>query len=663
MIVATANVNQLMKGFPAIPFNHTARFLFENLSNTGRTKKQLLSFAIDGGISAFSIWAAYSLRLGLPYTDLNNIWHLLLLMPAITVLTFAALGIYRWVVRTSTGRELEQIVKGAIISSTVLLIVLYLFPSTSAPRSIFAIYGALLIILSISVRMVWAKLHNFGVERQGKPVAVYGAGSAGRQLVTLMRLSSEYCPQFYLDDSHSLIGSTIMGLHVYNPKRADLHQLLKKHAIEELVMAMPSVQGERYSRILIDLQIHNIPLKTVPSVTDIVSGKKCPDEVRELKLEDLLGRSPVEPDQGLMAKTTRGKRILVTGAGGSIGSELCRQLLELKPQSMILFDNSEAALYQIEQTLLERAEKKNLKTPIIPRLGSVADANRLEEVFSKYQPQTVYHAAAYKHVPMVEANPFEGMKTNLFGTKTLVETAEKFLTETFVFISTDKAVRPTNVMGASKRLSEIVINTHAELKNQKTRFCIVRFGNVLGSSGSVIPKFTDQIKKGGPVTVTHRDMTRYFMTISEAVSLVIQAGAMSQGGEVYLLDMGEPVKIWDLAKAMIKLKGKSVRLADNGNTLFADSIEIRETGIRPGEKLFEELLITLDNATPTAHPKIFKADESQRIDITLLNNQLDEIKQVIENSTSKVHLLTVLEGFNLGYNQLEANLNRHSGLR
>lgn len=639
------NLKNLLNGIPALPFKFTASFILDNLSNTGRTKKQILSFAIDGGIVAFCVWAAFSLRLGQPYTNLTNIWHLMLLLPPVTVFIFAGLGVYRWVVRASSSREYEQLIKGGLVSSMILLLVLYLLPVTFAPRSVFLIYGILLTLSVIGVRGIWARIHSRDVENSGKPVAVYGAGAAGRQLVSLMRLSNEFHPELFLDDSYALIGSTIAGLPVLNPKHTDISHQLKVHAIEEIIFALPSIHGDRYSSLLKSVEAFGLPIKTIPSITEIISGKSSPDEVREINLEDLLGRAPVEPNVEFLRKNITGKRVLVTGAGGSIGSELCRQIASLDPASLVMVDNSEPSLYYIDQEL--QSNTNSICKKLYPKLGSVTDAERLDDIFAEYKPESVYHAAAYKHVPLVESNPFEAIKTNIFGTFNLASTAEKHEVETFVFISTDKAVRPTNIMGATKRLSEIVVNTFAEKHGQKTKYSMVRFGNVLGSSGSVIPKFQNQIKNGGPVTVTHREMTRYFMTIPEAVSLVIQSGAMSSGGEVYLLDMGSPVKIWDVAKAMIRLQGKvPVESLENGSA-NEEEVIIVESGIRPGEKLYEELLISIDSSEATFHAKIFRANESNNIDMVTLKlwlNQLDPVK-------TKSQLFELFETCDVGYHQ------------
>ncbi len=626
----------------SFPFKFASRFLFENLANTGRTKKQLLSFFIDAIIVAFSIWAAFSLRLAEPYFFLNNIAHLLLFMPPLTVLLFASLGIYRWVVRSSSSRQFEQLIKGAIISSFGLLVVLYLIPITFAPRSIFLIYGLILIFLTTSYRFIWSRLHSDNLEATGKPVAIYGAGAAGRQLENLMRISCEYQPKFFIDDSYALIGSTVAGLNVYGSHNPTINQEFQKNEVAEIILAMPSISAERYSSIVSSLDSTNIPIKTIPSITDIVSGRKSPDDIQEIELEDLLGRDAVEPDYQLLQKHIRGKKVLITGAGGSIGSELCRQAANIGAHSIILVEHSEASLYEIQQELLEIKNHDKSTVSIITALASVTDKRRIKEVFARYSPDTVYHAAANKHVPMVENHPFEGVKTNIFGTINVVLAAEKNRVKMFVLISTDKAVRPTNIMGATKRIAELVLQARAAIVNQKTTYCMVRFGNVLGSSGSVVPTFKKQIKNGGPVTITHQDMTRYFMTISEAVSLVIQAGSIAKGGEVFLLDMGNPVKIINLAKAMIRLHGGRV-LGINESTeqqTENGSIEIAITGIRPGEKLFEELLIDKQSSSKTVHPKINKGSElfieSEELERECLEPLLDAVERLNVSSLKKV---------------------------
>ena len=594
-----------------MPFRFSTKYILDNLSKTRRTKKQILSFAIDAGIVAFCLWSAFSLRYGEVYSDISNIPHLVLILPPATVLIFAGLGVYRWVVRTSSRRQFEQLLKGSLISAFILQTLLYLSPYTNAPRSVFIIYGVLIILTSVGVRLLWARVQNSDLELSGKPIVIYGAGAAGRQLVNLMKLSNDYHPEFFLDDDENLSEQLVSGVKVFNPNKIDIEKTLRKYEIDEVILAMPSLRGKSYSDKLKYLERFNLPVKTTPTIEEIVSGKSSPDEVRDIKLEDLLGRDPVQPDTKLFSEKIHNKRILVTGAGGSIGSELCRQILKFRPQALILYDNSEPSLYAIDQELKSTfPESYRL---IVPCLGSVTDRARLNQVFQKHNPNTVYHAAAYKHVHLVESNPFEGVKTNVLGTRNVIDVSEKYHTNSFVMISTDKAVRPTNIMGASKRVAELTVQGRAANPEQCMKLSMVRFGNVLGSSGSVVPLFKKQISNGGPVTVTHPEMIRYFMLIPEAVSLVLQAGAMAQGGEVFLLEMGKPVKITDLAKAMIRLHGFQYYEDINSESTRKNRedtgfIEIKYTGIRDGEKLFEELLID-GNSTKTDHPKIYKAIE------------------------------------------------------
>jgi len=639
------NLMRRLKGLSFIPFKSTLSFLFENLSKTGRTKKQLLSFAIDASMVTFCLWSAFSLRLGEPYSDFLNIAHLLVLLPPITVLIFGGLGVYRWIVRASSRRQFEQLVKGAILSSMALLTLLYLYPVTFAPRSVFVIYGVLLVVSTVGVRLVWAKIHNGAVESQGIPVAIYGAGAAGRQFVNLVRLSDEYHPRLFLDDNAELSGGEVSGMRVYCPSDPNTAQVLAKYEIEAIIVAISSISGSAYARLVSSVARFKLPVKTIPSIHDIVSGKSSPDDVREIRLEDLLGRHPVKADPVLLKKNITGKRVLVTGAGGSIGSELCRQIAQFGPERLILLDHAEPSLYLIDKSLREQGIGQTIK--LTACLASVTDASRIDRLMREHKPHTVYHAAAYKHVPMVEQNPFEGVKTNVFGTLNLVEACETHGVDTFVMVSTDKAVRPTNVMGATKRLAELIVQAKAASADQRLTLSMVRFGNVLGSSGSVIPLFRQQIEAGGPVTVTHPEMTRYFMLIPEAVSLVIQAGAMAKGGELFLLDMGKPVKILDLAKTMIKLHGLNYCMSatDSSEGDMGKEIPIKLIGIRPGEKLHEELLID-DQSFKTQHPKILRANESfvdaatlesnviARLHAALHQEDVDQLKQILADFVS-----------------------------
>ena len=441
----------------------------------------------------------------------------------------------------------------------------------------------------------------------GRPVLgtllIYGAGHSGMQIASALRQSGQYFLAGYIDDSTQYQGSNINGLMVYPPK--EISRLIDTHGVTDILLAMPSIDRARRNAILSDLRQLQVHVRSLPDLVDLAQGHVTVLDIKELDPDDLLGREPVAPNRGLIEKNILGKTVLISGAGGSIGSELCRQILQVGPKQLLLLDHSEYSLYAIESELRTQLNANpGLKTELIPLLGNVRDAERLEVIFTKWSIDTVYHAAAYKHVPLVEHNPSEGLQNNVLGTLNLAQAAKKHHTTNFVLISTDKAVRPTNVMGATKRFAELVLQALANEENSGTCFSMVRFGNVLGSSGSVVPLFREQIRSGGPVTLTHAEVTRYFMTIPEAAQLVIQAGAMAKGGEVFVLDMGQPVKIYDLAKRMVELSGLSVKNPQTG----AGDIEIVVTGLRPGEKLYEELLIGED-PTSTTHPRIMMARE------------------------------------------------------
>jgi len=459
-------------------------------------------------------------------------------------------------------------------------------------------------------------------------VLIYGAGSAGRQLASAMENSFEMRVVGFLDDDDRLQGNVLNGLPILNP--SDLDEVLVEMPVTDVLLALPSVSRQRRNEILKSLSAHKLSVRTLPHLSDIASGRITVNDLRELDIDDLLGREPVKPNGLLLNRNTHGKTVLVTGSGGSIGGELCRQILSTLPQKLLLVEMSEFALYQIHQELQTQLETQSFEDEaceLIPLLASVCDADRMQDIMATWKPQTVYHAAAYKHVPLVEHNPAEGVRNNVLGTRVCAEAAAANGVHNFVLISTDKAVRPTNVMGASKRLSEMVLQALAHHSTQaSTTFSMVRFGNVLGSSGSVVPLFRDQIKSGGPITLTHADITRYFMTIPEAAQLVIQAGAMGTGGDVFVLDMGQPVRIVDLAKRMVELSGLVLK-----DELHPDGdIEIAITGLRPGEKLFEELLIG-DNPQPTQHTRIMKANEDFMPWHTL-QLQLDEINTAVQTN-------------------------------
>jgi len=579
----------------------------ENLSKTGRSTKQIIAMGSDSIACLFSLWIAYSLRFGETYNPVNEAWPILIFLPIITLIICISLGIYRWVIRSSTKVLTLQIIKASVISSFVLLALLFLVRTNEpAPRSLFVIYGLLFASIMLGTRAIWQWLsQQNAVTAQGEPIAVFGAGSAGQQLVRLMDLSHEYSARFFIDDSRSLIGSTVSGLHVYDGGRDDITELIKKYEISRIVLAVPSIQGDRYADILTRMGAYGVPVQTTPSVTELIDGRASPDEIRDISINDLLGRDQVEPDFNLVRKCVEGKSVMVTGGGGSIGSELCRQIMQYSPDKLVILEQSEENLYKITEEIHNRIisilEKSSaISVPLfVPILGSVTDSVKVGNSIETHKIDTIYHAAAYKHVPIIESFPEEGVAVNVFGTKTVLDAAVEHRVQTFVLISTDKAVRPSNAMGASKRIAELVLQAKSS-EEHDTDISMVRFGNVLGSSGSVVPKFTQQISKGGPVTITHTDIERYFMTIPEAAQLVLQASALAKGGEVFVLDMGEPVRIRDLAENMIRLHGKEIKSDDNPT----GHIEIQVTGLRPGEKLFEELFIS-DSISQTEVSKIF----------------------------------------------------------
>ena len=494
------------------------------------------------------------------------------------------------------------------------------------PRTIGLIQPIVVFVLagvSRAAARVWlGNFYQLEIKKSSLPqVLIYEAGSAGRQLAAGMANSHEMRVVGFLDDDDRLHGHVLNGLNIYNP--TDLEEVVNQKGITDVLLAMPSASRERRNQILTLLSRIKLAVRTLPGLSDIASGKIALSNVRELDIDDLLGREAVKPNGLLLNRNTHNKTVMVTGAGGSIGSELCRQAIKTQPRRLLLFEMSEFALYRIHQeiqsALVLYEDKPDEALEIVPLLGSVCDEVRMHEIMETWKPHTVYHAAAYKHVPLVEHNPAEGVRNNVWGTKVCAEAAVRNGVQSFVLISTDKAVRPTNIMGATKRLAEMVLQALNETKlsadsrtfstnnsptSIKTCFSTVRFGNVLGSSGSVVPLFREQIKNGGPITLTHLDITRYFMTISEAAQLVIQAGAMGSGGDVFVLDMGEPVRIYDLASRIVELSGLTLRDELNPQ----GDIEIKVTGLRPGEKLYEELLIG-DNPESTQHPRILKAHE------------------------------------------------------
>ncbi|CAM3863599.1 polysaccharide biosynthesis protein [Rheinheimera salexigens] len=518
----------------------------------------------------------------------------------LTLLLFTKLGLYRAVIRYIGQHALGAVLAGIVSNAFILILLFNIFGVEDKGNLIF-VYAILALVSSGGIRLL---ARMFLVQRNNghkERVLIYGAGSSGRQLAQALMNGEQYHPVVFLDDDTTLQRSTILGIPVGNP--ALINSLVKTHNVSRILLALPSASRSRRREVLDSLEELPIPVQSIPGMSDLVDGTMRIDELQDVKIEDLLGRESVEPKTKLLLANIRDKVVMVTGAGGSIGSELCRQILLCEPKALVLFERCEFSLYTIEQELSATIKQQQLEVKLMPIMGSVQRRERMQSVMTAFAVDTVYHAAAYKHVPLVEYNIVEGVINNVFGTWYAAEAAIAANVETFVLISTDKAVRPTNVMGASKRLAELVLQSLAK-RQSTTRFCMVRFGNVLGSSGSVVPLFREQIRRGGPVTVTHKDIIRYFMTIPEAAQLVIQAGAMGEGGDVFVLDMGEPVKIADLARRMIHLMGLEVK----DEVHPGGDIEVNYSGLRPGEKLYEELLIG-DNVRQTEHPRIMAADE------------------------------------------------------
>lgn len=607
--------------------------------NQPRLIKRLLALGSDVVLCVLTIWVLYSLRLE-EVVSLDKLPRSPIIVAlGIGLPLFMLSGFYQVVVRYSGWFVLKTLFWAGVGYGLIYALTFTAIGFHGVPRSIGITQPLLWLFSMAAIRVLVSRVVLDALPK--KPgnmstgnVLIYGAGSAGRQLALGLQQMNEIHVVGFLDDDVTLQKSIINNLCVYPP--ALLDEIASDHDVDTVLLALPSVGRARRQQIVALLLKHKLNVRTLPGLADLAYGKVTFSDLKELDITDLLGRDPVEPDQALLHKNILNKVVLVTGAGGSIGAELSRQILALKPARLILVEHSEFTLYSIHAEL-EAHLPDDQQDLVVPLLGSVCDEARMEQVFTVWQPDTVYHAAAYKHVPLVEANATEGIRNNVIGTYTVARAAANAGVADFVMISTDKAVRPTNVMGASKRLAEMVIQSLAA-KSKTTCFSMVRFGNVLGSSGSVIPRFRQQIMNGGPVTLTHKDIIRYFMTIPEAVQLVIQAGAMAQGGEVFVLDMGEPIRIHDLAVRMIQLSGLSLK--DENNP--AGDIEILVTGLRPGEKLFEELLIS-DTEEVSRHPRIRLAREPYIDDIELTREfdaLLDDCGR--NNDSSAVNTLQIL---------------------
>ena len=559
---------------------------------------------MDVVLCVVSVWLAFSIRIGA--------WDLV--SPAVGMAIAVAVpswliaarwcGVYRSIIRFAGGRTMIDLAVACLLLSLPMMTIFMFVGIPHIPRTVGVLQPLLLMLLlalsRIAIRYAIVDVLHVVRQRQGSRVAIYGAGKAGQQLGFAIRHDGKASLVGYLDDDAGLIGHRIDGVPIFGTD--DMGELVEDLGIDEILLALPSVPRSRRLEIVEQLQSYSLKVRSLPSIANIMDGQVSIRDLREVQVEELLGRDPVPPDEKLLGEAIASKVVLVSGAGGSIGSELCRQIVARHPRQLILVDHSEFSLYTI-LTELEEHLGPGSATEIVPELADISEAAVAARIMDRYRPQTVFHAAAYKHVPLVEANPISGLRNNVFGTYHCCIEAERVGASRFILVSTDKAVRPTNIMGASKRMCELVLQARAA-EGSDTVFSMVRFGNVLGSSGSVVPRFRAQIAAGGPITLTHREVTRFFMTIPEAAQLVMQAGAMAKGGEVFVLDMGQPIRIFDLACSMIQLSGCTVRSEDNPD----GDIAIEEIGLRPGEKMYEELLLG-DNPQPTDHSRIMRAQE------------------------------------------------------
>ena len=610
-----------------------------------RTTKRAVVILLDVVLCVVSMWMAFSLRLetfALPY---GAQWWAYLVAPLIAIPIFIRLGLYRAIFRYTGLDALVAISKAIALYGVILFGILLLQIWPVIPRSV-GIMQPIIFLLLVSVSRALARFWLAGVHGLLRPthqgrMLIFGAGVVGVQTASAMAMTRQFKLLGFVDEDAAKIGRTINGVPVFSPDQVPA--TVSKLAITDILLAIPSASRERRNKIIHSLRLLPVHTRTLPGLSDLASGRVTVRDIRELDVEDLLGRAPVKPQTEMVSSRLRDQTILVTGAGGSIGSELCRQILQERPKRLLMLDHSEYGLYTLHRELEALCAANFPTVEVVPLLASVVNRPRLDWICATYRPHAVYHAAAYKHVPLVECNPSEGIVNNVIGTLNMAHAARDAQVASFVLVSTDKAVRPTNLMGASKRMAELVLQTLAsEAKPGDTCFSMVRFGNVLGSSGSVVPLFRDQLSHGGPLTVTHPDVTRYFMTIPEAVQLVLQAAAMARGGEVFVLEMGEPVKILDLARRLVELSGLQVRDAANPD----GDIELSFIGLRPGEKLYEELLIG-NNPSPTDNPRIMKAHE-EFMPWPALRAQLDLLEHAASSHNEqaiRAVLKTCVQGF------------------
>jgi FlaA1/EpsC-like NDP-sugar epimerase len=577
------------------------------IASLRRPVRRWMVFVGDGLLCFFAAWIAFALRLGEWASDI-----VATLVFASTAFAFWVpfawyVGVYRNLIRFSGARALTALCYACALLAAPLIAIFTLFQVNGVPRTLAIlhpiIFFLLLLISRLSMRFVVSDVLHAARGQAGKrrKLLIYGAGRGGQQLANTLRQEPHLNLVGYIDDDERLNGQQVDGVRVWHS--SCLERIVQERDVDEVLLAIPSARRSRRREIVAALQKSKVRVRMLPGIGQLIDGHVAVTDLRDVQVEDLLGRDPVAPNELLMGRSLLSKVVMVTGAGGSIGSELCRQIVKSRPRMLVLVERSEFSLYAIEQELRKLVDQEGSRVEIVPELADVSDRETVFRIFNRWRPESIYHAAAYKHVPLVERNPIAGLRNNIFSTLHCALAAEAVGVQRFILVSTDKAVRPTNIMGASKRVCELVLQARAQ-EQTRTLFTMVRFGNVLGSSGSVVPLFKSQIASGGPVTLTHRDVTRYFMTIPEAAQLVIQAGSMARGGEVFVLDMGQPIRIQDLAETMIRLSGLTVRdeLCPDGD------IEIAEVGLRPGEKLYEELLIG-DNPASTAHPRIMQAVE------------------------------------------------------
>ena len=611
------------------------------LDELSRRRKQIIAVGADLVMLPVALWSAFVLRLGEVNPAVADYWPAFVICVCVAIPVFGRLGLYRQVVRYMGNHALVAVVKGTAFAALAVAVVPYMLQLKGFPRSVPIIFWLLaLLYVSGSRFAVRAFIQRRNRATKREAVIIYGAGKKGVELARLLAQQDGYQAIAFLDADRKLQKRSIDGIYVYAP--SELPNLLRDSDVKQVLVAVGGDVDSR--REIIDyLADFSVRVRLIPDIDELVTGKQSLANLRDVSIEDLVGRSEVPPLPHLLEQSVSMRAVMVTGAGGSIGSELCRQILRLKPKLLVLLDQSEFALYEIQRELAALAERESLGAPMAAVLGSVTDNALLHRTFTRYQIETVYHAAAYKHVSLVENNVIQGLKNNTFGTLYCAQAAMDCGVSNFILISTDKAVRTTSVMGASKRLAEMALQALQE-ESENTRFSMVRFGNVLGSSGSVVPLFTEQIEQGGPVTVTHPEVTRYFMSIPEAAQLVLQASSMAQGGDIFILDMGEPVKILDLARRMIRLKGYSVKTSEEDH----GDIAIEFTGLKPGEKLYEELLVSGD-VVGTDHRKIMRADDGHLpwIDLRGALNTLEQACDTFDYDAVKAFIEGLVEGASL----------------